>query len=82
MKEEYNWGAILWGAMPISILLALVYYFNFSKGLRNFYLIIGLAAAMVITYNIDKKKQNIFTSPFIVLIVVLVVYGLGSLNLI
>lgn len=82
VKEDYNWNAILWGAVPVSILLALVYYFNFSKGLRNIYLIVGLIASMVITYFLDKKKQNIFTSPFIVLVVASIVYGLRILNLI
>lgn len=82
MKKDYNWKAILWGVVPVSILLALVYYFNISKGLRNFYLIIGLIASMWVTYFLDKRKKNVFTAPFIVLIVVSIVYGLKKLGLI
>jgi|TARA_B100001971_G_scaffold187811_1_gene188739 hypothetical protein len=39
-------------------------------------LIIGILIAMGITYYFDKKKHNIFTSAFVVLIVALIVYGL------
>ena len=80
MQQEYNWSAILWSAVPVSVLMALVFYSNFSRGLKWFFLVVGMGAAMGITYYIDKKKQNIFTSPFIVLIVALIIYGLKNLN--
>ncbi len=79
MEQEYNWNAILWGAVPVSVLIAVVYYLNIAKGVINFYLIIGLAAAAVVTYFLDKKKHNIFTSAFIVLIAALIAYGLKNL---
>ena len=82
MEQEYNWSAILWGAVPVSVLMALVFYSNLSRGLKWFFLVVGMGAAMGITYYIDKKKQNIFTSPFIVLIVALIVHGLKNLNII
>ena len=80
MEQEYNWKAILWGAVPVSALIALVFFSNLSKGLKWFLLIIGLIAAAGITYYLDKKKQNIFTSPFIVLIAALIVHGLRNLG--
>jgi len=40
-----------------------------------------MIASSGITYIKDKKKQNIFTSPFIVLIVALLVHGLRNLGL-
>jgi len=82
MEPEYNWKVILKGAIPVSIVMALVYYSNIARGLKTFYLIIGIGAAMGITYYFNKKKQNIFTSPFIVIIVALVVHGLKNLGFI
>ena len=81
MEQEYNWNAILWGAVPVSVLISLVFFSNFSKGLKWFLLVVGLIAAAGITYYLDKKKHNIFTSPFIVLIVALIVHGLRNLGL-
>ena len=81
MEQEYNWNAILWGAVPVSVLMALVFYSNISKGLKWFLLIIGLVAAAGITYSMDRKKHNILTSPFTVLIVALIVYGLKNFGL-
>ena len=81
MKSEYNWNVILYGAMPVSVIMALIFFSDISKNLKWFFLIIGLAIAAGITYYFDKKKQNIFTAPFIVLIVALIVYGLKSLDL-
>jgi|TARA_Y100000310_G_scaffold284075_1_gene306538 carbon starvation protein CstA len=76
MEEEYNWKAILIGAIPVSIVMAILYYSNIARGVINVYLIIGILIAMGITYYFDKKKHNIFTSAFVVLIVALIVYGL------
>ena len=81
MGQEYNWNAILWGAVPVSVIMALVFYSNISKGLKWILLIVGLVAAAGITYYFDKKKQNIFTSPVIVLIIALIVHGLKNLGL-
>ncbi len=80
MEQEYNWRAILWGAAPVSALIALVFFSNFSKGLKWFLLMVGLIAAAGITYYLDKKRQNIFTSPFIVIIAALTAYGLKNLG--
>ena len=79
MEQEYNWNAILWGAVPVSVLIALVFFSNFSKGLKWFLLVVGLIAAAGITYYFDKKKHNIFTSACIVLIAALTAYGLKNL---
>lgn len=81
MQPEYNWKVILYGAVPVSVVMAVLYYFNIAKGIINFYLIIGILISIGITYYFDKKKHNIFTSPFIVLIVALVVYGLKMYGL-
>ena len=81
MDTEYNWKAILFGAVPVSIILSILYFNNVARGLINLYLIIGILISIGITYYFDKKKQNIFTSPFIVVIVALTVHGLKSLNL-
>ena len=82
MQKEYNWKAINFGAIPMSI--AAFFIFNSSMGLgwKRFYLIIAMAIAIGITYYFDKKKHNIFTTPFIVLIVALATYGLKNLGLI
>lgn len=82
MPPEYNWKAILIGAVPVSIVMFFVFNSGISSNWRWFYLVLGMVAAMGITYYKDKKKQNIFTSAFIVLIAALVVHGLRNLNLI
>ncbi len=82
MELEYNWKAILTGAIPVSIIMIFIFYSNIRMGLKWLYLVLGMAAALGITYYMDKKKHNIFTSPFIVLIVALLVHGLKNLNLI
>jgi len=81
MDQEYNWKAILKGAIPSSIVMALVFFSNISRGLKWFSLIGGMAAAMGVTLYFNKKKHNLFTSAFIVLIVALIAYGLKNLNL-
>ena len=80
MEKEYNWKAILIGAVPVSIALAVLYYLGMASKIINLYLIIGILTAMGITYFFDRKKQNIFTSAFVVLIVALIVYGFKSLG--
>ena len=82
MSQEYNWKAILYGAIPPSMIAAFVFYSNTSRNLQWFYLILTIAAAMGITYYMDKNKQNIFTAPFIVIIVALIIRGLKNLGLI
>ena len=61
MEQEYNWKAILLGTIPVSAVIALIYYFGIASGLINFYLVLGILAAMGITYYSDRKKKNIFT---------------------
>lgn len=82
MELEYNWKAILFGAVPVSLVMFFVFYSNFSGILKWFYLIVGMAAASGITYYFDKKRRNIFTSPFVVLIAALMVHGLRNLGFI
>jgi len=81
MDQEYNWKAILIGAIPVSVAMTLVYYLDIVNRLINFYLVLGILVAMGITYYFDKKKHNLFTSAFVVLIVALIVHGLRNLNL-
>ena len=82
MEPEYNWKAILTGAIPVSIVMFFVFYSDISRNLKWFYLILGIAAALGITYYMDKKKHNIFTAPFIVVIAALIVHGLKNLGFI
>jgi len=82
MQPEYNWKAILTGTIPVSIVMFFVFNSEISRNLKWFYLVLGIAAATGITYYFDKKKHNIFTSPFIVVIVALIVYGLNNLGFI
>lgn len=82
MEQEYNWKAISIGAIPVSVVMAIVYYSGFTSKIINLYLIIGILIAMGITYYFDRKKHNIFTSAFVVLIAALIVYGLKNLNII
>jgi len=70
------------GAIPASIAMFFVFNSGISKNWRLFYLVLGMAAAMGITYYKNKKKQNIFTSAFIVVVVALITYGLKILNFI
>ena len=82
MPKEYNWKSIFFGAIPVSIVMIFIFYSNISRNFKWFYLILGMAIAAGITYYFDKKKYNIFTSPFIVAIVALIVYGLKNLGII
>ena len=82
MEKEYNWKAILFGSVPPSIVMFFVFTSGISRNFKWFYLVLGMAAAFGITYYKDKKKNNVFTSSFIVLIVALIVHGLRNLNLI
>lgn len=81
MEKEYNWKAILIGAIPISIAMFFVFNSDISRNFKFFYLILGMAAASGITYYKDKKKHNIFTSAFVVVIAALVVHGLKNLGI-
>ena len=82
MEREYNWKAILYGAVPVSIVMAILYYLGVASKIINLYLIIGILIAMGVTYYFDRKKHNIFTSAFVVLIVAWIVYGLRNLGII
>lgn len=81
MEREYNWKAILYGAVPVSAVIAFIFFLNMSTGMKWLFLIVGMVAASVTTYYLDRKKHNIFTSAFIVLIAALIVYGLKNLGL-
>jgi membrane protein required for beta-lactamase induction len=80
MTKEYNWKAILAGAIPVSIVMGSIFYSNFSMNAKWLYLALGMIVSIGITYYMDKKKHNIFTAPFIVLIISLMVYGLRQLG--
>jgi len=82
MHKDYNWKAILAGSVPVSIVMFFVFNSNIAKNLKWTYLVIGAIIAMGITYYMDKKKQNIFTSPFIIVIVALIVLALKNLGFI
>ena len=80
MEREYNWKAISWGAVPVSAVLLILYYYNIAVRIFNLYSIIGIIIAIAITYYFDKKKHNVFTSPFLVILVSLLVDGLKKLG--
>jgi len=80
MEKEYNWKVILLGAVPVSIVIIFIFNTSISINLKWFYLIVGMAASFGITYYKDKKKRNIFTSAFLVVIVALIVHGLKNLG--
>ena len=83
METEYNWKAILKGSIPVSLIIVFVFYSGtISKNMKFFYLFLGILAAAGITYYFDRKKHNIFTAPFVVIIAALVVYGLKNLGVI
>jgi len=82
MEKEYNWKAILIGSIPVSILMFFVFNSGISSGMKNFYLALGMLVSMGITYSQDKKKRNIFTSPFIVVLISLLVHALNRLGVI
>ena len=81
MEYEYDWKAVLFGAAPVSVVMFFVFNSGISRNLKWLYLVLGMAAALGITYYKDRKKQNIFTSAFIVLIAALIVYGLKNLGI-
>ncbi len=80
MEKEYNWKAILIGAAPMSAAMAFAFISNISMNLKWAYLILGAIASSGITYYFDKKRQNIFTSAFMVIIAALIAYGLKNLG--
>lgn len=82
MEQKYNWKAIFSGASAPSIAMFFVFRSGMLLGWKWFYLILGILLSIGITYYFDKKKHNMFTAPFIVIIVSLVVHGLRNLGLI
>jgi len=80
MEPEYDWNAILYGALPASIAMIFAFYSNIGKGWKWFYLVLAVIAAAGITYFMDKKKNNIFTSAFIVVATALLMYALKTLE--
>ena len=81
--QEYNWPAIMKGSLPVSLIMLYIFYTNsISDNWKWFYLIMGVFISAGITYYFDKKRHNIFTAPFIVIIVALAVYALKSLGFI
>ena len=83
METEYNWKAIMKGSLPVSLVMIYVFYSNsISDNSKWFYLLLGILAAAGITYYFDRKKHNIFTAPFVVVIVALIIHGLRKLGLV
>ena len=82
MEQEYNWKAIFSGAMPVSIAMVFVFLSGLSRNMKWFYLVIGLFISMGITYYFDKKRHNIYTAPFVVVIIALIVYAIKGLGFI
>jgi len=80
MEKQYNWKAILFGAVPVSVVMYFVFDSSISLNLKWLYLVFGMLASGGITYFKDKKRKNIFTSAFAVLIVPLIVHGLKNLG--
>ena len=82
MPKEYNWKTILFGALPLSIVMFFVFNSSLKRNTKFFLLVIGALAASGITYYFDKKKHNIFTSGFLVALVGLIFHGLIRLDFI
>jgi len=82
MPKEYNWKPILYGAVPISIIMIFVFNASIKMGLKWFYLGLGMLVAAGITYYFDKKKHNIFTSSFVVALAALIIHALNKLGFI
>ena len=80
MEKENNWKAILMGAIPVSLVMLFVFLSGFSRNTKFFLMVLGAIIAALITYTRDKKKHNIFTSAFLVILISLVFYGLRSLG--
>ncbi|MBI2651316.1 hypothetical protein HYX01_02500 [Candidatus Woesearchaeota archaeon] len=82
METEYNWKAVLTGALPVSAIIIFIFYSNISKNLKWLFLIVGITISFGVTYYIDRKKHNVFTSPLIVIAAALLVNALKNLGII
>jgi len=76
MEQEHNWKAIMFGAIPVAAAEIFVFNSDIKLGMRWFLLVLGMVLAAAITYFFSKKKHDIFTSPFVVVIVALITHGL------
>jgi len=82
MDKEYNWKHIWFGALPVSLIMIFVFMSGFSRNTKFFLMVLGGILAAFVTYYKDKKKHNIFTAAFLVILISLVFYGVKSLGFI
>jgi len=81
MEQETNWKIILRSALPVAVIMVIVFYTNIGIKLKWFYLVLGLIVTYFIVYFQDKKKHNVFTAIVLVLMIALITYGLKNLGL-
>ncbi len=73
MEDDYNWNIIMLVAIPMALIEAAVFYFNFKNAWRWIILVTGLLLTGTLVYLKDRKKGNIFTAAAIVFLTALVV---------
>ncbi|MBS3102127.1 hypothetical protein J4458_01620 [Candidatus Woesearchaeota archaeon] len=76
MEEEYDWNIILRNSLPVSAVMAFVFFTNIGNNLKWISLILALAATCLMVYFQSRKKHNIFTAMAIVLLVSLIAHSL------
>jgi len=78
---EYNWRAIFIGAIPMSLVIMIVFYYQVAGNVKWFYMLLAMAAAFGITFHMDRKGKNGFTSTLIVLIAAYIMHYLRYLRI-
>jgi len=81
VEPEYNWNIILRSSLPVSAVLAWVFFTDIRMNLKWFLLVLGLITASLTVYFQDKKKQNVFTAVCIVLLISLLIHALKRLGI-
>ena len=81
MEEEYNWNIILRSSLPVSAIMAFVFFTSLRNSLKWLVLVLAFIATYLMVYFQDKRKHNIFTAMAIVLLVSLIVHSLRKLGL-
>ena len=82
MEEEYNWGLIMKVALPVSAIVAFVFYTNLGNMWKWITLVFGVSSASMIVYTSDKKKSNVFTAGAVVFLVAIMVRFLKNFGFI
>ena len=70
---EYDWNLILSRSIPIAAPVGLVFYYSDKKLFVWGSLAAGIIVSGLITYSKDSRKQNVFTSSALVILVAVAV---------